>query len=353
MSEVKQVEVLIIGAGPAGSVCGSLLRRSGTECIIVDHATFPRDKVCGGGLTVKAWRLLDMLLPDIKYDYRPISRMRLQFEDDPVCEFEAEYPIRMTQRKEFDNSLLQYYLQTGGELIKGSFARFEQQADGRILVTLKSGQQFSCRYLVAADGANSLIRRQIHGPIDMKHHALFLEYYVEGEYSDDVFVHFSDKYRPGCFYKFSSNRRDIYGFVSAEDNENVQLLKRKFSDALTRFDAPEGHMRGAYIPLETVESSIPNVILIGDAGGFPNKLTGEGLYDAFKTAYYAKQAIVENKPFSETNREEFEKMKRQEKVYQFFFSKTGLRLVRWVMKHPHIAKWLFDAKMKRETFRKK
>lgn len=344
---------MIIGAGPAGSVCGSLLRRSGMECAIVDHATFPRDKVCGGGLTVKAWRLLDMLLPDIKYDYRPISRMRFQFEDDPVCEFETEYPIRMTQRKEFDNSLLQYYLQTGGELIKGSFARFEQQSDGRILVTLKSGQQFSCRYLVAADGANSLIRRQIHGPIDMKHHALFLEYYVEGEYSNDVFVHFSDKYRPGCFYKFSGNRRDIYGFVSADANENVPLLKRKFRDALARFGAPDGHILGAYIPLETVESPIPNVILIGDAGGFPNKLTGEGLYDAFKTAYYAKQAIVENRPFSETNREEFEKMKRQEKVYQFFFSKTGLRMVRWAMKHPHIVKWLFDAKMKRETFRKK
>ena len=353
MSEVKKVEVLIIGAGPAGSVCGSLLKQSGVECTIVDHATFPREKVCAGGLTVKAWRLLDMLLPDIKYDYRPISRMRLQFEDDPVCEFEAEYPIRMTQRKEFDYSLLQYYLQTGGELIKGSFARFEQQIDGRILVTLKSGEQFSCRYLVAADGANSLIRRQIHGPIDMKQHALFLEYYVEGEHLDDVFVHFSEKYRPGCFYKFSGNRRDIYGFVSANENENPPLLKQKFCEALTRFDAPEGHHRGAYIPLETVESPIPNVILIGDAGGFANKLTGEGLYDAFKTAYNAKQTIVENRPFCETNHEEFEKMKRQEKVYQFFFSKTGLRLVRWVAKHPRIAKWLFDAKMKRETFRKK
>ncbi len=145
----------------------------------------------------------------------------------------------------------------------------------------------------------------------------------------------------------------MYGFVSGEENENPPLLKQKFREALTRFGAPEGRLRGAYIPLETVESPIPNVILIGDAGGFANKLTGEGLYDAFKTAYYAKQAIVENKPFSETNREVFEKMKKQEKVYQFFFSRTGLRVVRWVLKHPQIAKWLFDAKMKRETFRKK
>ena len=351
MEKKREIDVLIVGAGPAGTVCGSLLKKAGVDCAIVDHASFPRDKVCGGGLTVKAWRLLAMLLPDLKYDFRPIHRIRLQYEKEPVCEFDAEYPIRMTLRKDFDYSLLQYYLQAGGELIKGSFARFERQADQRLLVTLKSGMQFSCRYLVAADGGNSLIRRQIAGPVDMKRHALFLEYYVDGEHSDDVFVHFSNNYKPGCFYRFSSNGRDMYGFVSAPDNEDFPLLKEKFHESLQYFNVPDGHLRGAYIPLKTVESPISNVILIGDAGGFPNKLTGEGLYDAFKTAYNAKQAIVGNKPFSETNREEFEKMKKQEKVYDFFFSPIGFRLFRWCLHHPSLIKWAFDAKMKRETFR--
>jgi flavin-dependent dehydrogenase len=68
---MKTVDVVIIGAGPAGSVCGSLLKRAGVDCVIIDHADFPRDKVCGGGLTVKAWRLLDSLLPGLTYDFRP------------------------------------------------------------------------------------------------------------------------------------------------------------------------------------------------------------------------------------------------------------------------------------------
>ncbi len=46
-----ETEVLIIGGGPAGATCGSLLRQRGVDCLIVDHADFPRDKVCGGGLT--------------------------------------------------------------------------------------------------------------------------------------------------------------------------------------------------------------------------------------------------------------------------------------------------------------
>ncbi len=94
-----------------------------------------------------------------------------------------------------------------------------------------------------------------------------------------------------------------------------------------------------------------HVILIGDAGGFANKLTGEGLYDAFKTAANAKRAIVEGKSFSETNADEFRKMKRQVKVFNFFFSPFGWRLIRFLMRYPKIVKWVFDAKMKRETLR--
>ena len=350
---MRKIDVLIIGAGHAGTVCGSLLKRAGVECAIVEHATFPRDKVCGGGLTVKAWRLLDMLLPGVKYDFRPIDRMRVQFEDDPVCEFHAEFPIRMTLRKDFDNSLLQYYLDHGGELIKGTFDRFEEMPDKRILVTLRSGEQIDCRYLVGADGANSRIRRQVNGPIDPSLHALFLEYYVDGIHDDDIFVHFSDQYKPGCFYKFPGNGRDMYGFVSLMTNNDFPAHRAKFLETLRKYGVTEGRLRGAYIPRETIKSPIEHVILIGDAGGFANKLTGEGLYDAFKTAYNAKQAIVEGKPFSETNREEFAKMARQVKVFNFFFSKYGYRFVCWAMRYPKMIKWVFDAKMKRETFLEK
>ena len=269
-----------------------------------------------------------------------------------MCEFDAEYPIRMTLRKDFDNSLLQYYKQAGGELIKGSFARFKQQDDGRVLVRLKSGEEFLCKYLVAADGGNSRIRRQIAGPVDMKRHALFLEYYVDGNHHDDVFVHFSHQYKPGVFYRFSSNGRDMYGFASADTNEDYPRHLGKFRDALTKFQVPEGNVRGAYIPLKTVCSPTDNVILIGDAGGFPNKLTGEGLYDAFKTAYNASRAIIEKKSFKDTNSEVFRKMQNQQKVYDFFFSRFGFWLVRRLLHHPGAIKWLFDTKMKRETFTK-
>jgi len=343
MENVRKVSVLIVGAGPAGSVCGYLLKKAGVDCAIVDYASFPRDKICGGGLTPKAWRLLDQLMPGLKYDYLPVKRLRMQFDDDPVCEFESEFELRMTCRKDFDYTLLSYYQQAGGELIKGSFARYEEQSDGNLLVTMKSGDQFLCRYLVAADGAYSHIRRQMFG--EYKSNAFFIEQYTEATEPCDIYAHFSNNYFPGCFYKFSSPGRDIWGFRSPEETTREQ-----FEKLLAKDGVPKGRIVGGFIPMDVVQSANEHIMFIGDAGGFPNRITGEGLYDAFKSAYNAKRAIVERKPFNETNSDIFAKMKAQDSLFRFANTTFCRKLFRWVLRHPRLFKWLFDAKMKRETW---
>lgn len=343
MENVRKVSVLIVGAGPSGSVCGYLLKKAGVDCVIIDYASFPRDKICGGGLTPKAWRLLDQLIPGVKYDYLPIKRLRMQFDDDPVCEFESEFELRMTCRKDFDYTLLRYYQQAGGELIKNSFARYEEQSDGNLLVTMKSGDQFLCRYLVAADGAYSHIRRQMFG--EYKSNAFFIEQYTEASEPRDIFAHFSNNYFPGCFYKFSSPGRDIWGFRSPEETTREQ-----FEKLLAINGIPQGRIVGAFIPMGVVQSTHEHIMFVGDAGGFPNRITGEGLYDAFKSAYNAKCAIVERKSFNETNSDIFAKMKAQDSLFSFANTTLCRKLFRWVLRHPRLFKWLFDAKMKRETW---
>lgn len=345
MQEMRNIDVLIVGAGSAGSVCGSLLKQAGVDCVIVDYASFPRDKICGGGLTPKAWRLLDQLMPGVKYDYLPVKRLRMQFDDDLVCEFEPEFELRMTCRKDFDYSLLKYYQQAGGELIKGSFARYDEQSDGRLLVTMKSGDQFLCRYLVAADGAYSHICRQMFG--EYKSNTFFIEQYTEASEPRDIFAHFSDKFYPGSFYKFPSPCRDIWGFRSPEETTREQFQK-----LLAKNGVPQGRIVGAFIPMGVVQSTNEHIMFIGDAGGFPNRITGEGLYDAFKSAYNAKRAIVEHKSFNDTNSDIFAKMKAQDSLFRFANTSFCRKLFRWVLLHPRLFKWLFDTKMKRETFLK-
>ena len=342
-SMMRKIDVLVIGAGPAGTVCGSLLRQAGVECVLVDQASFPRDKVCGGGLTVKAWRLLDQLLPGIEYDYSPVKHLRLRYEQDPACEFDAEYELRMTNRRDFDYSLVRYYQQGGGELLRGSFASYEKQADGRILVTLKDGRQFDCRYLVAADGAYSLVRRQMFG--EYQHNAFFIEQYTEKTGQHEIYVQFARQYGIGCLYKFPGADRDTWGFRAPGDTS-----RERFQEELQRYGVPSGRIVGAYIPMRVVESHDDHIIFIGDAGGFPNRITGEGLYDAFKTALHARTAIVEGRPFSEVNRQVFLKMRAQDKLYRFCENRFFLGLFRRILRHPRLFKWMFDTKMKRETY---
>ena len=92
---MKKVDVLIIGAGPAGSVCGYLLQKAGVSCLLVDHATFPRDKICGGGLTPKCWKLLEELIPDFKYEYNSIRKIRFVVNDKHRCNFETAIELRL------------------------------------------------------------------------------------------------------------------------------------------------------------------------------------------------------------------------------------------------------------------
>ena len=98
---MKHTDVLVVGAGPAGSVCGYLLKKAGIDCLLMDHATFPRDKICGGGLTPKCWKLLDELMPEFKYEYNSIRKIRLTVDDIHRCDFETAIELRLVKRKEF------------------------------------------------------------------------------------------------------------------------------------------------------------------------------------------------------------------------------------------------------------
>ena len=82
----RETDVVIIGGGPAGSVCGYLLRRGGKDCVIVDFASFPREKICSGGLTPKAYELLQELMPNLHYDFQGVRRFRLMMDGTPLCE---------------------------------------------------------------------------------------------------------------------------------------------------------------------------------------------------------------------------------------------------------------------------
>ena len=91
-----------------------------------------------------------------------------------------------------------------------------------------------------------------------------------------------------------------------------------------------------------VDSGVDDILLIGDAGGFPNKLSYEGLYYAMVTGRNAARAIIEGKPFRETNADIFRRKRRERPLAKLFYSRWGLLLIRLCSLSNRVVKKIFD-----------
>jgi len=332
---MKKTDVLIVGAGPAGSVCGYLLQKAGIPNIVIDHATFPRDKICGGGLTPKCWKLLEELIPGLKYNYNSILKIRFLIGDSHTCEFETETELRLVRRKEFDNTLLNTYIDAGGTFQRDAFLRYEEE-NGQVIVTLKSGEKIACRYLVGADGANSAVRHQLKGCRDQG--LLIMEQYVKKSPENAIEIRLAREYGfGGYFYRFPNDEFDAVGFCDSTNNP------KRFREVLRERNIAETKLRGCFIYLNNDYPLNDHIILIGDAGGFANRITYEGIKPAFITAQYAVEAIKSGRPFREVNAYMFKKMKKEDVLARWFYSPFILWLSgQFCSKYPSAVKRVFD-----------
>ena len=221
---MEKVKVLIVGAGPAGSTCGLLLKKRNIDCLLIDRAVFPRDKICGGGLTPRSCQLLNSLLPTFHYDYNSVNRLKLLVEGKQVFDLHMNQELRIVKRREFDAQLLQEYQNSGGAFANDALDTIEEN-DGHIIVTLKSGRQVACDYLVGADGANSRVRKHLNPQSD--HGFLWMEQYGPKSPDNAIVINSFSKYLVQILEQNSSVSEVIMHLSSAQDDYDfsANLLK--------------------------------------------------------------------------------------------------------------------------------
>jgi flavin-dependent dehydrogenase len=179
VSSSLEADVVVVGAGPAGSAAAAVLARGGLDVVLVDRSHFPRDKCCGDGLTGRALRRLEQLGldPGALASFREVSRMRVRspagrIVDLPTSTSPDLSPARgrrsfagVARRLHLDAALAALATEAGARMCEGSAlegvevrpSRHAAPATGPVTCTLGDGTVLGSRFLVAADGAFSKV----------------------------------------------------------------------------------------------------------------------------------------------------------------------------------------------------
>lgn len=335
---MRHVDVLIVGAGPAGTACAIELQKVGHECLLVDRAAFPRDKLCGGGLTPKAWLLLEELFPNMKYEYLPVQHMQAYMKGRYLGQYTLQKEIRVVQRRTFDNLLLQEYLQAGGQFEQLALDHIEEPGNGKIVATMHNGEQIACRYLVGADGALSRVRKYLYP--DTYRGILILEQYCQRK-NDDIIIELSPEYKNGYFYIFPNQQVDTVGYCDT----NTSMDKWE-NGKLREGYIPEGRLHGAMISTVIDYPMHDHIMLVGDAGCWGDSLSYEGIYYALATGQAASRAIITGKSFSEKSKYLLKKKRHHDLAARLLYHRPTLRIVSVIGRCQHFTSRILNRYIK-------
>ncbi|MBQ3116395.1 MAG: NAD(P)/FAD-dependent oxidoreductase [Clostridia bacterium] len=286
---MKQFDVVIIGGGPSGTSTGTMLVKSGFSTLIIDKHTFPRKKLCAGGVTPQAKKLYDQIFGEGSYTFSDTTdKFKIYFMEKFILNGDDFYTLNFVRREVFDNQLLTRYKELGGQTIEGKKAiKFDLENN---VVTLEDGEQIGYKVLVGADGATSLVRKLFNK--DYKPNIFCMETYPKNTldcHSVSLYAGLGGGY--GWIFPHGDSVAVGYCGPTSRSKQNCD----EFEDfiKLTGFSSEGCDIRGAYIPTEPVEvPCYKNVLLVGDAGGFVFPFTGEGLCFAPYTAMRASETIT-------------------------------------------------------------
>jgi geranylgeranyl reductase family protein len=362
------MRVAIVGAGPAGSHLACQLGKEGFEVLLFDSRD-AWEKPCGGGVTSKALREFDFL-KNGDAPKQMVSSLRLRSAREREITLTPRYEFAIYSRKELARMMRKRAVDAGAQLY---CARVEKtdRAHGKWQLETSQGN-FNADFLVGADGASSIIRRRVGVRFGSPDFAYALGWNVKtSESLTRVDVKYLDDFS-GYLWLFPRTDHISYGIATGYQETTPGRLREKllaFIETQDRQMAREiknaqGHSTpracfyAAMIP--ALEAATWDHLkacdvkqgwaLIGDAAGFVDPLTGEGIYYAIKSADLLSRALI-NRPgeFDEMWRAEFgAEMRRaselQHRFYRGNFAGAPLteRMVQFARHHRGIREVLRD-----------
>lgn len=333
-------DVIVSGAGPAGLAAAIHAARAGLEVVVFDpHGPCAIDKACGEGIMPGGVEALKAM--GVSPAGRPFMGIRYVLANDSRCEAFGNFPFGSglgVRRTVLSEALHARAMRVGVRLREGRIATFTQTEGG---VTLSDGT--NARWLIAADGLRSPIRRALDLEQPSTHPPRFglRRHYALSPWSMHVEVHFADDAEAYV----TPVADDLVGVAILFHDANAERSgpTARFDSLLTRFP----HLRERLLAANAVtpvrgagpfehrvkQRVVQNVLLVGDAAGYLDPLTGEGVALGAATAHAAIEALRANDPQS------YER--RYHQITRRYFALTGALLT--VVRHPSLHRPLIRA----------
>ncbi len=293
--------VLIVGGGPAGSSCARALRSSGRDVLILDRATFPREKLCGGWITPQVVKALAINLDEYASErtLQPISGFQISALGQPEVEVEYDRTVSYGIRRcEFDDYLLR---RCGARVREGeAIQSIERTGDGwvvngeiRAKMLVGAGGHFCpvSKFLGNTNDETPVVAQEVEFEMDIQERQACR---IQPEAPELFFCRDMQGYgwvfRKGNWLNIGLGRMDRHG-LHGQLEEFVRTLTEHGKIHLRRDRKFVGH---AYLLFGFSKRKVVDdgVLLIGDAAGLAYPQSGEGIRPAVESGLMAGAVIA-------------------------------------------------------------
>lgn len=343
---MNHYDVAVIGSGPAGASTAFHLAQNGISTVIIEKETLPRYKTCGGGFVFRGRKNLPFDISEVVekefYSVDIFLGEKLHFttvREDPT--------ISMIMRDSFDNLIVEKSKEYGAELLEDHKLLGLHFESDKIRLETSQGE-VSADFVIAADGALSPTAKFAGWKKDTRKLLPALEYEVE--VSDEDFERLSkvarfdiDAIPYGYAWVFPKKNHLSIGIASARRAKiNLKKFYQEYLETLDIKEVLSESQHGFQIPVSPrTDGFVRNgVFLIGDAAGFADPITAEGISNAIYSGKLAAEAIIEAKM----------NKKLAEDIY---LEKLGEKLLPEINTGLWLSKWFYEQKTVRNMLLKR
>lgn len=278
-------DVIVVGAGPAGLMSAIKLSKTNLSVLVIEkNDNYNVNKLCAGGLTNKSLDLIDSTIPDINFD-----KIQLIIEKK-ITNLEKKNIVGTFERKKLYNYLIKKLSKNIQILFKTKITKIND----KYLETQKSKINF--KYLIGADGSNSIVRKYLN--IRNNKILLALQYNVTNQidrYKNLQFYFDAKYFGSGYAWIFPHKKYISIGCCANPlkliSGKNLNLNFHKWLNDM-KIEIKSIRIQSGIINYDYQGYQFENIFLVGDAGGFANGLTGEGIYYALVSGEEIAKKII-------------------------------------------------------------